>query len=148
MAKVYSNVVDQLAPRFAPLGKQVGVLSQIVTLGTGDLGTGTIDIGWLPRGARVIDGVVSATDMDSGTALVWDLGDSGSTARFIHGATAGQAAATVRFGNDATAAATLAAHAAYTSSTKLYITVTTASGTAVAGTLSARVLYEVVEPIA
>ena len=103
----------------------------------------TIDIGYVPAGALVHDVIVAVTDIDTGTACVIAVGDAGSAARFIQGSTAGQAATVVRAGNNATSAATFAAHTPYTAPTKLYLTFTTAPGTPATGTLKVSVLYSV-----
>lgn len=54
----------------------------------------TINFGYMPKGSRVIDRFLEATDMDSGgPTLTFDVGDAGDTDRLFAAATVGQAAA-------------------------------------------------------
>lgn len=57
----------------------------------------------VPAGATVLDVVLSATDLDTGTsaAIVLDVGDDGDTDRFIDGATVGQAGGVAHLNNQA-----------------------------------------------
>lgn len=145
----YSEVVSATGPKFSPPAKTVGVVSQTITVGTSDLVLNTLmDIGYVPRGSRVLDVVLSATDMDTnGTPLlVLAVGDSGDDDRFITASTIGQTGGTVRAGNAAGSALTLAAHTQYTADTLLQVKVTAAAATAAAGTIAATVFYEMLEP--
>lgn len=142
----YTNPVAATSPVYSPplRSKGTATLWNSVALATGDMTlNNTIPIGYLPAGAVVHDVVLTLTDIDSGTACVVAVGDAGSAARFIQGSTAGQTATTVRAGNNATSAATFAAHTAYTGPTLIYMTFTTAPGTPVAGTMKAYVQYTV-----
>jgi len=137
----YSRDTGVTSSLYKPSAQTVGVLHNVITMATTDLDLNdTFDIGRLPRGAKVLDVILYVTDMDSSTAGLISVGDAGSTGRFISSASI-QAAGAIRAGNNATSAALCAAHTAYTAETLLYGTVTTASGTAVAGTISATVLY-------
>lgn len=142
----YSKTVSATKPRVSDQAGRVAVLNQVVTLATGDLvQDATFDIGWLPRGARVLDGMIAGTDMDSAASpsMVIAIGDTSDADKFISGSTVGQTAAVSRFGWNATAAKTMAEHTAYSAATKLIGTIITAPGTAVAGTLRCEVIYEV-----
>ncbi len=137
----YSRDTAATGSLYKPPAQTVAVLHTVITMATTDLDINdTFDIGRLPRGAKVLDVVVAVTDMDSATAGLISVGDAGSTGRFISSASI-QAAGVIRAGNNATSAALVAAHTAYTAETLLYGTVTTASGTPVAGTISATVFY-------
>lgn len=142
----YTNEVSATTPVYSPPLKSKGVacLWNSVALATADMTlNNTISIGYVPAGARVLDVILTLTDIDTGAACVVSVGDAGSAERFIQGSTAGQAATTVRAGNNATSAATFAAHTAYTAPTLLYMTFTTAPGTPATGTMSCSVLYTV-----
>lgn len=142
----YTKSVAATAPVYSPplKSKAVACLWNSVALATADMTlSNTISIGYVPAGARVIDVILTLTDIDTATACVVSVGDAGSAARFIQGSTAGQAATTVRAGNNATAAATLAAHTHYTAATLIYMTFATAPGTPATGTMTCSVLYTV-----
>lgn len=142
----YTKSVAATAPVYSPplKSKAVACLWNSVALATADMTlSNTISIGYVPAGARVIDVILTLTDIDTATACVVSVGDAGSAARFIQGSTAGQAATTVRAGNNATAAATLAAHTPYTAATLIYMTFATAPGTPATGTMTCSVLYTV-----
>jgi hypothetical protein len=57
----------------------------------------------IPAGATILDVVLSASDLDTGTsaAIVLDVGDDGDTDRFIDGSTAGQAGGVTHLNNRA-----------------------------------------------
>ena len=137
----YSRDTSTAGNLYKPSAQTVAALHTVITMATGDLDANdTFDIGRVPRGAKVLDVILYVTDMDSGAAGLISVGDAGSTGRFISSASI-QAAGRLAAGNNATSAALCAAHTAYTAETLIYGTVTTASGTAVAGTISATVLY-------
>lgn len=60
----------------------------------------------IPKGAMILDMVLSAEDLDSGgsPAIVLDVGDGGDTDRFIDGSTIGQAGGVIRLGSGVAAA--------------------------------------------
>lgn len=144
----YLKAIDVNAGFYVPPAGAIGVLSQVVTVGTADLvESGTLDIGYLPANAKVVDVVMTATDMDSASspAIVIDLGDAGDPDRFINASTVGQTGTTIRAGNDLTTSATWSVHGGFAEPTLIYATIVTAPGTAVAGTLMVNVIYEVLE---
>jgi len=57
----------------------------------------TTYLGWLPAGFRYMGAFIAGTDMDSGTTLTWDLGDTGDPDRLVQAAghTVGQTAQAV-----------------------------------------------------
>lgn len=146
---VGSGSTSSTGSAFTPDFCSVGVLSKIVTLATGDLSAQSHTLGYLPTGARVIDVVMTATDMDSNGSptLVMEVGDSGDVDRFIDASTIGQTGGTIRAGNVAASAATFAAHTAYTSRTQMVLNIATGAATAVAGTAHVTILYVVDEPL-
>lgn len=91
----------------------------------------------VPKGAVILGAHLLSTDIDTNgsAAVVLAVGDSGSAARLITGATVGQAG-----GLTTTLAATGYAFQ-YTTETPVQIKVTTAPGTAAAGTLTYGVTY-------
>ena len=151
MAVSYLKTLSSTGPRFTPRAGQVAEVSNVMIFGTADLAQDTtFDIGYVPRGCVVTGGSIMCTDMDSGTSAVLAVGDSGDVDRFINGGTIAQAGGNLSFGNNTTAAASLAAHVTaggYTADTKVYGTVITAPGTAVAGTIAATVRYTRTEPV-
>jgi len=88
----------------------------------------------VPKGFTVIHATLEATDMDSGTALVLAVGDTGDNDRILTGLTIGQA------GGISSAIAVTGHQYRYTEETTINLTATTASGTAVAGTVQISLL--------
>lgn len=128
-------------------GAQLCSLTQVITVVAGDLTlNNTMDVGWLPKGAIVVDAVMHCTDMDTGAgALVFHLGTTAAASAYI-ASLAATSAVTGRAGNSATSAATMATSAgvALTADTKAIITVATAPSTAAAGTIVVSISYVVV----
>jgi hypothetical protein len=91
----------------------------------------TGDITWLmyvPAGAVIVDGYVKADDLDTGTSLAYNIGDSTTTNLFFANTTTGQS-------TGSSAMTTLARYTKFASATRLKMTVATTSETAAAGTL-------------
>lgn len=91
----------------------------------------TSDITWLmyvPAGAVIVDGYVKADDLDGGTSLAYNIGDSTTTNLFFANTTTGQSAAS-------SAMTTAARYTKFASATRLKMTVATTAETATAGTL-------------
>ena len=141
---VLQKPVSPTGPMFAPGGSRVGVLSQVVQLGTEDVGgTGTVIVGYLPRGSRVLDVLASVTPVGDG--FTFSVGDPGDVGRFIN---AGLAGGVVRAGNDSVSGGAFAAHDFYAEQTPIVFSAITPAGTAAAsGTLRADVLYTMPEPV-
>jgi len=66
---------------------------QTVTCAAAPATTDTIQFGYMPKGARVVGGYLTATDMDTNgsPALTLNIGDAGSATRLFSGSTVGQA---------------------------------------------------------
>jgi hypothetical protein len=114
---------------FARTGK---VFGRRVVLATTDLATGSIvEAFMVPAGFTVTAIIAVATDMDSNGSptLALSVGDSGSGVRHLSSSTIGQAGTTTQ-----TLASTGLLYN-YTTDTKILVTATTGSATAVAGTL-------------
>jgi hypothetical protein len=144
----YLYPIDPDAGIFSPGAGRLGVIHQVITIGTADLIQDAVfDIGFVPASTKIVDVIAVATDMDSAAspAMVIAIGDPDDPDRFVNGGTIGQTDGLVRLGNNATSAASYAAHLGYTEPVCLCATVITAPGTAVAGTLSVNVLYEQIE---
>lgn len=108
------------------------LLGRRVTLLTTDLATGSVVEAFVvPAGFTVVGIIAVASDMDSNGSptLAISVGDSGSSTRFLSSSTIGQAGTTTQ-----TLASTGLLYA-YTADTKILVTMTTGSATAVAGTL-------------
>lgn len=94
----YSNA--RVASGISPRSNQQGLTSVTATqtvstaLTTGDV----IEMVKVPRGAKVLDVILTSEDLDTGTTatIVLDVGDGGDTDRWIDGATTGQAGGTTR----------------------------------------------------
>jgi hypothetical protein len=103
-----------------------------VAMATGDLTTGNIVEAFVVPAGFTVTGIIAvASDMDSNGSptLALSVGDSGSGVRFLSSSTVGQAGTTTQ-----TLASTGLLYA-YTTDTKILVTATTGSATAVAGTL-------------
>ena len=136
-----------LAPAYVPplKGKQVCSLTQVITVATTDLDLNdTMDVGWLPKGAIVIDAVMHYSDLDTGSTLVLDLGPTTNPDAYIDGAV-GTTALTARAGNVAGSAATMATEASVplTADTKVIVTVAAAATTPATGSILVSVQYVV-----
>lgn len=73
----------------------------------------------IPRGAVIYDVILTAANIDTGTALVMTVGDGGDTDRFITLSTVGQAGGIARMNNQA------GAGYSFTADDTIDITVTT-----------------------
>jgi hypothetical protein len=94
-----------------------------------------VELLWVPAGAVFDSAVLSATDMDSGTALLFDVGDDAAEPRIFSSSNIGQA-------GGITAAFDIAAHGyKWTAATKIKAYIKTAAGTPVAGTLKFTMRY-------
>jgi hypothetical protein len=103
-----------------------------VTMATGDLTTGNVVEAFIVPAGFTVTGIIAvATDMDSNGSptLALSVGDSGSSVRFLSSSTIGQA------GTSTTTLASTGLLYAYTADTKILVTATTGSATAVAGTV-------------
>ncbi len=101
----------------------------VAELPTTQMQTG--DITWLmyvPAGAVIVDGYVQADDLDTGTSLAYNIGDSTTTNLFFANTTTGQS-------TGSSAMTSLARYTKYATATRLKLTVATTAETAVAGTL-------------
>jgi hypothetical protein len=106
------------------------------SVGTGELELDdVIQMVKIPSGATILDVTLSSTDVDSGTAVVFAVGDGSDDNRFISGSTIGQAGGVARLDQFA------GLNYTYTADDTIDINVTTAAGTAVAGTLELNVVY-------
>ncbi len=88
------------------------------------------DISWLmyvPAGAVIVDGFVSSDDMDTGTTLAYNIGDTTTTNLFFSATTTGQSAGSSQM-------LSAARYTLYATATRLKMTITTSAQTAVAGT--------------
>ncbi len=103
----------------------------IIAMTTAMIDNANDDVGlfYVPAGFIVTDIAVNATDMDSGTALLIDIGDSADEDRLLAASNIGQA------GGTTTSLATTGFLYKYTARTQVRAYINTAAGTAVAGTL-------------
>jgi hypothetical protein len=118
---------------------EVKVAFASVTCGAAPATTDTIEFFYLPAGARVLQAVLEATDMDTDVSptLTLNIGDSGDVDRLFAASTVGQA------GTASTAVAVAGAGYKYSSKTKI-TGVANANATAgAAGTIYLTVMYVV-----
>lgn len=96
----------------------------------------------IPAGATIVDIILSVDDLDTGAALILDVGDGDNDDRYILGATIGQGGGTVRLGQGITgAAAADAANYTYTAEDTIDIHVDTGPSGGGTGTLTLVVIY-------
>lgn len=103
-----------------------------VNMATGDLTTGNIVEAFVVPAGFTVTGIIAvASDMDSNGSptLALSVGDAGSGTRFLSSSNIGQA------GTSTQTLASTGLLFAYTADTKILVTATTGSATAVAGTL-------------
>jgi hypothetical protein len=89
------------------------------------------DITWLlyvPEGSIIVDGYVKADDLDGGTSLAYNIGDSTTTNLFFANTTTGQSAGS-------SAITSTARYTKFASATRIKMTVATTAQTAASGTL-------------
>jgi hypothetical protein len=111
--------------------RAIMALTATVACATTNIDNANDDFGlfWAPKGFVVTGIAFNATDMDDGTALVWDVGDAAVEDRLLAGITTGQAAGT------SVALAATGFLYKYTARTLVKAFIKTASGTPVAGTI-------------
>lgn len=90
----------------------------------------TLGLCIVPAGFVVTGHTVVVSDMDSGTAAVFTIGDAGDTDRLATVATTMQAGGTL------TTLASTGLYYKFPADTEVYLTMTTAAGTPVAGTIT------------
>lgn len=95
-----------------------------------------IKVGELPAGAIYLDAYLACDDLDSSTGLSLELGDSNDVDGLVDGTALGQAAAITRANG-----AYITNRTQVTTQTTVYLNVTAAATTAVAGTVRVVVLY-------
>jgi len=95
-----------------------------------------ISMGSIPRGAIPIGGYLACDDLDSGTALVIDVGDADDANGYLTADTTCQAGGIANFDG-----AYLTDKSTKTTKTNIFVKATTAAGTAVAGTIRLVVYY-------
>lgn len=123
---------DWVQPQVGPMGFActMKTIGRVVTITTADnVTTNTIGAFRVPAGFTVTGIIVVATDMDSGAAMLLNIGDAALATRYFTGLNT-QAAITTQ---------TLAATGLLflnTVDTEILITVATQAGTAVAGTVA------------
>ena len=123
---------DWIQPQVGPMGfaNTQKVIGRVVTITTADNVTGnTIGAFKVPAGFTVTGIIGSATDMDSGAAMLITIGDSGNAARYVASVST----------QAAVASWTLAAAGLLylnTVDTEVLITIATQAATAVAGTMT------------
>ena len=136
------NPLAKLAPGLGYAGAVQVIDSGDIAVATGDIDLNDlVEVFTARKGQMVVGVLVSSTDLDSnGTPLVTlALGDAGDDDRFLTGSTIGRTA-----GVDRTLAAAGAFYK-FTADTKIYVKVTAAAATAVAGTIRAALLVVNVE---
>lgn len=137
----WTKPVDTTAPAYQPEGINGGIAWNRVGLLAAEL---TLNASYplvrLPRGAIVHDVVLKVTDMDTATAGLVAVGVPGDTARYIQGASI-QAAGSFRAANNATSAATMIAAGPLPAETVVSLLISTAPGTAAAGTVDIAIHY-------
>ena len=125
----------------AYLGAGTGWNSQLIhkvvsaELPTTQMQTG--DITWLmhiPAGAIIVDGFVACDDLDGGTSLAYNIGDSTTTNLFFANTTTGQSAGSSQM-------ASTYRYTKYAAATRIKMTVSTTAETATAGTMIFGVSY-------
>lgn len=123
---------DWAQPQVGPEGfiGTMKTIGRVVTIGTADNVTGnTVGAFKLPAGFTVTGIIGSATDMDSGAAMLITIGDAGSANRYVTSLNTQAAVSSL----------TLAAAGLLylnTVETEVLITIATQAGTAVAGTVT------------
>lgn len=95
----------------------------------------------VPLGATVLEVILSVDDLDSGAALVLDVGDGDDDDRYILGSTIGQTGGTVRLGSGIAANGANCQAYEYTAEDTIDIHVDTAPAGGGTGTLRLAVCY-------
>lgn len=74
------------------LGGNVKVAYSVVAVPSTFTTTDSASMHFLPPGARVLYSILKADDLDSGTTITLNVGDTGSATRYFSASTVGQAA--------------------------------------------------------
>ena len=92
----------------------------------------------VPRGARILEVILTSTDLDTNGSPTWamEVGDGGDTDRFIASTTIGQTGGTVRLGTNV-----VGTNYQYTAEDTIDIKITAVAATFAAGSLSLIVMY-------
>lgn len=125
----------------AGISRQVQAATAIVTMTTTmiDNADDEVSLFWLPKGAVIVGIAATASDMDSGTTLAFDIGDDADEDRLMTNSAIGQAATA------STALAPTGVLYKYTTDTRIKAYTRTAATGASAGTLTV-VVYYFVDP--
>ena len=117
--------------------REVVCATAIFSLATTSIDNANDDVGilWVPPGAVICGVAVGVTDVDSGTAFVFDIGDADDEDRIVAGATTGQAEGVT------TALAYAGMLYKYAAATEIRYYCKTASNTPVAGTMKVALFY-------
>ena len=120
-------------PKYIQAGVITEIYSAAVTtsLALNDTVTGPK----IPANCTLLNVILDSDDLDSGTSIKWDVGISGTAAKFISASTVSQA------GGIATANVAGTVGYTPTSDTAVIAKVNTAAGTAVAGTIRIAIVY-------
>lgn len=120
-------------PKYIQAGVITEIYSAAVTtsLAQNDTVTGPK----IPANCTLLNVILDSDDLDSGTSIKWDVGISGTAAKFISASTVSQA------GGIATANVAGTVGYTPTSDTAVIAKVNTAAGTAVAGTIRIAIVY-------
>jgi hypothetical protein len=89
----------------------------------------------VPKGATILDVILTSADIDSASSAVLAVGDAGAATRFIAGSTIGQAGGVERLNQFA------GLNYEYTADDTIDLKVTTAPGTPVEGVVNLCVIY-------
>ncbi len=120
-------------------GDTVRALIATVALDTNATTGDTVNFGYVPRGATIIDAtiLVDALDTNMSLAIVFDVGDTKDTDSIFSGLT------TAQLGGVADTPEQSAIGAIYATRTAILATITTGAGTAAAGNMTLVLLFTV-----
>lgn len=123
---------------FVPVGG-LGVANYTYAVATAPIINDVFEMVRLPRNAKIVDVLLTSTDMDTSTGLTLSVGYGGSTAYFISASTIGQTGGVARM-----AAATAGAALTLTAEDTVDVLVAAAPTTFAAGSLTLTVTYVMV----
>lgn len=122
--------------------QSVSATFSVPASGNGTVAADIIEMVKVPKGATVLEVILSSDDLDSNATPThkFDVGDAGSATRYISGTTIGQSGGVARMGSGVAAPGT-AYPFTYAAEDKVIVTVNTAAATKQAGVISLVVFF-------
>lgn len=124
----HQSILVSEGPAYTGIGPKVRKATFAVTAAIADAAADIIEMIPVYAGEMLVDLTFESTDLDTGAALLMDVGDGGDDDRFIVADNVGQSGGLVRLAQNA-------GHV-YSADDTIDVTISTAAGTGAAGTIT------------